>query len=164
MLGETTGTSAGGTSEAGKALRIPGTNPFFPMHHALQGNRFLDLLDKSPNVDVYLLNTGYIGGKVNSESPNKVTIDHSKKLIESLLKNELEWENDDDFGYQTITKNTSPINTVFTNPKELYQKSGRIEEYKEIKTKLILERKDFLSSFENLNKRLIQAIYKNSSI
>ena len=31
MLGETTGTSAGGADEAGKFLRVPGTNPFFPM-------------------------------------------------------------------------------------------------------------------------------------
>src|SRR5947199_6758357 len=40
MLGETTGTSAGGADEAGKFLRVPGTNPFFPMPHDLQGNRF----------------------------------------------------------------------------------------------------------------------------
>jgi Phosphoenolpyruvate carboxykinase (ATP) len=30
MLGETTGTSAGGKDEEGKFLRVPGTNPFFP--------------------------------------------------------------------------------------------------------------------------------------
>src|SRR5688572_8370463 len=39
MLGETKGTSAGGAAEAGKSLRVPGTNPFFPMLHAYQGNR-----------------------------------------------------------------------------------------------------------------------------
>ena len=158
MLGESTGTSAGGISEAGKSLRIPGTNPFFPMDHASQGNRFLDILDKSFNVDVYLLNTGYIGGKTNSEASMKITIDHSKKMIELLLLNKLEWENDDDFGYQIVTKRTSPIDTIYTNPKELYQQSGRIEEYEEIIKKLIFERKEYLLSFENLNKRLIQAI------
>jgi phosphoenolpyruvate carboxykinase (ATP) len=158
MLGETTGTSAGGTSEAGKALRIPGTNPFFPMDHASQGNRFLDLLDESPNVDIYLLNTGYIGGKENPDSSEKITIDHSKKLIESLLNNDLEWENDDDFIYQVVTEETSPIDSIFTNPKKLYQRTGRIEEYEEIISKLILERKEFLLSFEKLNERIIQAI------
>jgi phosphoenolpyruvate carboxykinase (ATP) len=39
MLGETKGTSAGGAAEAGKSLRVPGTNPFFPLLHAYQGNR-----------------------------------------------------------------------------------------------------------------------------
>src|SRR6266496_2114082 len=59
MLGETQGTSAGGKDEAGKALRVPGTNPFYPLLHAQQGNRFLALLRSHP-VDVYLMNTGWI--------------------------------------------------------------------------------------------------------
>ena len=41
MLGETRGTSAGGAAEAGKSLRVPGTNPFFFDNDAWQGNRFL---------------------------------------------------------------------------------------------------------------------------
>ena len=57
MLGETRGTSAGGAAEAGKFLRVPGTNPFFPLKHAQQGNRFWELLDSSP-MEVFLLNTG----------------------------------------------------------------------------------------------------------
>ena len=44
MLGETKGTSAGGAEEAGKSLRVPGTNPFFPLLHAQQGNRMKELL------------------------------------------------------------------------------------------------------------------------
>src|ERR671926_1953232 len=61
MLGETQGTSAGGAEEAGKFLRVPGTNPFFPASHGLQGNRFLDLMERHP-LDVYLMNTGRVGG------------------------------------------------------------------------------------------------------
>ncbi|MDQ6800153.1 MAG: phosphoenolpyruvate carboxykinase (ATP), partial [Acidobacteriota bacterium] len=53
MLGETKGTSAGGAAEAGKSLRVPGTNPFFPLLHAQQGNRMLELMKSSP-MDVYL--------------------------------------------------------------------------------------------------------------
>ena len=40
------GTAAGGAEEAGKSLRVPGTNPFFPMLHDLQGNKIK--LDKVP--------------------------------------------------------------------------------------------------------------------
>ncbi len=61
MLGETTGTSAGGADEAGKFMRVPGTNPFFPMPHDLQGNRFLELLAENP-LEVYVMNTGRVGG------------------------------------------------------------------------------------------------------
>ena len=45
MLGETTGTSAGGKSEAGKFLRVPGTNPFFAYRHECQANRLRQLLE-----------------------------------------------------------------------------------------------------------------------
>src|SRR4030095_16588714 len=39
MLGETTGTAAGGAAEEGKFLRVPGTNPLLPPPHRLQGTR-----------------------------------------------------------------------------------------------------------------------------
>ena len=71
MLGETQGTSAGGADEAGKSLRVPGTNPFFPMPHDLQGNRFLELLEEHP-LDVYLMNTGRVGGREDDERSKKV--------------------------------------------------------------------------------------------
>src|SRR5919106_3227619 len=73
MLGETQGTSAGGADEAGKFLRVPGTNPFFPMPHDLQGNRFLELLEEHP-LEVYVLNTGSVGGKAGAEGAKKVKI------------------------------------------------------------------------------------------
>ncbi|MBW3659222.1 MAG: phosphoenolpyruvate carboxykinase (ATP), partial [Actinobacteria bacterium] len=43
MLGETKGTSAGGAAEAGKKLRVPGTNPFWFENDASQANRLLEL-------------------------------------------------------------------------------------------------------------------------
>src|SRR5438128_6172598 len=70
MLGETKGTSAGGAAEAGESLRVPGTNPFFPLLHAQQGNRMLELMKNSP-MDVYLMNTGRIGGTEKDERSKK---------------------------------------------------------------------------------------------
>src|SRR4029079_12113304 len=71
MLGETTGTAAGGKDEEGVLLRVPGTNPFFPMHHDGQGNRFLELLEQHP-IDVYIMNTGRVGGPEADERSLKV--------------------------------------------------------------------------------------------
>ena len=73
MLGETTGTSAGGAAEAGRFLRVPGTNPFFPLPHGLQGNRILELLASHP-IETYLLNTGRVGGKDDDERSKKLKI------------------------------------------------------------------------------------------
>src|SRR5512132_4327461 len=80
MLGETTGTSAGGASEAGKFLRVPGTNPFFPLPHGLQGNRILELLATHP-IGTYLLNTGRVGGGDDDERSKKVKITHTSACV-----------------------------------------------------------------------------------
>src|SRR5947208_5047129 len=45
MLGETTGTSAGGKDEEGKFLRLPGTNAVFPRDMADMRNRLLEAVD-----------------------------------------------------------------------------------------------------------------------
>src|SRR5205814_6725316 len=85
MLGETQGTSAGGADEAGKFLRVPGTNPFFPMPHDLQGNRFLELLEQHP-LEVYLLNTGRVGGPEADGRSRKVRIAHSSAIVRAVAE------------------------------------------------------------------------------
>ncbi len=91
MLGETQGTSAGGADEAGKFLRVPGTNPFFPMLHDLQGNRFLELLEDHP-LEVYLMNTGRVGGPEDDERSKKVKIKHSSAIVKGIAEGTIEWE------------------------------------------------------------------------
>src|SRR5206468_8080901 len=98
MLGETRGTSAGGSDEAGKFLRVPGTNPFFPLPHDLQGNRFLELLEEQP-LEVYLMNTGRVGGADDDERGKKVRIAHSSAIVKAIADGTIEWEAHPDFGY-----------------------------------------------------------------
>src|SRR2546427_2856867 len=98
MLGETKGTSAGGAAEAGKSLRVPGTNPFFPLLHAQQGNRMLELMKSSP-MDVYLMNTGRIGGDEKDERSKKVRIQQSSAVVKAIAEGTIKWEKEPDFGY-----------------------------------------------------------------
>src|SRR6188508_1971134 len=102
MLGETTGTSAGGKAEEGKFLRVPGTNPFFPLPHDLQGNRFLELVAEHP-LEVFLMNTGSVGGKADDERAKKVRIRHSSAIVKGVAEGTITWETDPDFGYQVAT-------------------------------------------------------------
>ena len=99
MLGETTGTSAGGAAEAGKFLRVPGTNPFFPLPHGLQGNRILELLASHP-IETFLLNTGRVGGKDGDDRSKKVKIPHTSACVKGIAEGAITWTDDDDFGYQ----------------------------------------------------------------
>ena len=93
---------AGGAEEAGRFLRIPGTNPFFPLDHGLQGNRVLSILRANP-MEVYLMNTGRVGGGENDARSLKVKIRHSSAIVKGIAEGTIRWDRDPDFGYEVAT-------------------------------------------------------------
>ncbi|HVF91593.1 MAG TPA: phosphoenolpyruvate carboxykinase [Blastocatellia bacterium] len=159
MLGETRGTSAGGAAEAGKFLRVPGTNPFFPMKHALQGNRFWELLESSP-MEVYLMNTGRIGGRDEDERSKKVRIHHSSALVKAIAEGTIEWETDPDFGYE-VARRVPGIDAEdedILQPRKLYERQSRMEEYNQIVERLKAERREYMSKWQGLNPEIVRAV------
>jgi phosphoenolpyruvate carboxykinase (ATP) len=159
MLGETKGTSAGGKEEAGKSLRVPGTNPFFPLLHAQQGNRILELLQSSP-VEVYLMSTGRVGGTADEPSSKKVKIPHSSAVVKGIAEGTIEWEVDPDFGYE-IARSVPGISAEdfdLLQPKVLYQKTGRLDEYNAHVKSLKKDRREYLESFQGLDRSIIDAL------
>jgi phosphoenolpyruvate carboxykinase (ATP) len=158
MLGETQGTSAGGKDEAGKAMRVPGTNPFFPLSHDHQGNRFLELLRDHP-VDVYLMNTGWI---VDDQGPGskKITVAHSSQCLTAIAEGGVDWDQDEDFGYLTpkslpgIEKDDEDI----LHPQIAFARLGRIAEYDTWVKKLHSERREFLKTFPNLDPYILSGV------
>src|SRR5919106_70088 len=133
MLGETQGTSAGGADEAGKFLRVPGTNPFFPALHDHQGNRFLELMGEH-QLDVYLMNTGRVGGPDDDDRSAKVRIPQSSAIVKGIAEGTIEWEDDPDFGYQVATRvpGIEDSDSAVLRPRELYESQGRQDEYAKI--------------------------------
>ena len=148
MLGETQGTSAGGAEEAGKFLRVPGTNPFFPDDHDHQGNRFLELMAEH-QLDVYLMNTGRVGGPEDDERSLKVRIKHSSAIVKGIAEGTIEWEDDPDFGYQVAARvpGIDQSDAAVLRPRELYESQGRSEEYQKIVDRLREERTAYLQKF-----------------
>ncbi|MFN2441052.1 MAG: phosphoenolpyruvate carboxykinase [Thermoanaerobaculia bacterium] len=157
MLGETRGTSAGGASEAGKSLRVPGTNPFFPLLHANQGNRFLELFEASP-MDVYLMNTGRIGGGDDDERSKKVRIQHSSAIVKAIAEETIEWEKDPDFGYLVATRLPGLDDVEYLQPRKLYERQGRMDEYRQLVERFTRERREYLRKWEGLDERIVNAI------
>jgi len=151
MLGETQGTSAGGRDEAGKSLRVPGTNPFFPLPHELQGNRFLELLRTHP-IEVYLMNTGWI---VDDTGPDgkKITVEHSSACVQAIAEGGIDWVEDSDFGYQVAVRlpGIPSEDTDLLRPRERFAALGRIDEYNSWVERLKTERRAFLDGFPRLD-------------
>jgi len=159
MLGETRGTSAGGAAEAGKFLRVPGTNPFFPLKHAQQGNRFWDLLESSP-MEVYLMNTGRVGGRDEDERSKKVRIQHSSAMVKGIAEGTIEWEEDSDFGYLVAASvpGMEGEDLEILQPRKLYERQARTDEYKQMVERLKNERREYMAKWEGLNPEIAQAV------
>jgi phosphoenolpyruvate carboxykinase (ATP) len=157
MLGETKGTSAGGAAEAGKSLRVPGTNPFFPLLHAYQGNRMNELMKESP-MDVYLMNTGSIGGDGKQEGSKKVKIQHSSAVVKAIAEGTINWETDPDFGYLVATEVPGIDDADYLQPKKMYERQGRLDEYNSLVAKYNDDRRAYLRKWQGLDPEIVNAI------
>ena len=157
MLGETTGTSAGGKAEEGKFLRVPGTNPFFPLPHGLQGNRFLELLDSHP-IEVFLMNTGRVGGREDDDRSKKVMIPHSSAVVRSIAESSIKWTDAPEFGYE-VAEDVPGIDDIeLLQPWRVYERQGRTQEYGDAVERLTAERRARLAEFTQLSDEIKRAV------
>jgi phosphoenolpyruvate carboxykinase (ATP) len=156
MLGETSKTSAAG-KERGKT-RSPFTQPFFPLAHSLQAQRFSELAKTFASTTMWLMNTGYVGGDaggIDDGSALKVKIRHSSAMLEAMLAGEIVWVEDPDFGYEVVDvespRNAALLDKVpaeILQPRRLFERLGRLDEYDEWVARMKQERKAFLERYE----------------
>jgi len=150
MLGESVETSAGDPDEAGKSLRVVGTNPFIIGSLAKEGNMFLHILKENPDIQCFILNTGNVGGMVRGQ---KITIKDSVKIMEMIAKDKITWVKDDFWGYEIPLE----IPGVELDRFELknYYSDAQIEQVSE---QLKRERLSWLAQFPSLSLDILQAI------
>jgi phosphoenolpyruvate carboxykinase (ATP) len=150
MLGESIETSAGDPTEAGKSLRVVGTNPFIVGSHAEEGNMFLDILRANPGVECFIMNTGVVGGMVNGQ---KITVRDSVKIMEMIARDKIVWDRDDFWGYEVpvyipeVDLSRFEVNNYY-NDEELNQLSLQLRE----------ERMVWLSQFQELHRDIVDAV------
>ncbi len=157
MLGETQGTSAGGAAEAGKFLRVPGTNPFFAYRHEWQANRLQDLLASS-DIEVYLLNTGSVGGPPDDERSIDVRPADSSAIVAAIAAGTIAWDVDPDFGYQVATDVPGVDERGLLRPAVLYERQGRAQEYKTLVESLQEDRRRHLARYPDLRPEISAAV------
>jgi phosphoenolpyruvate carboxykinase (ATP) len=159
MLGETKGTSAGGKAEAGKFLRVPGTNPFFMRPDYEQGNRLGEMIDSMPyDFQVYVLSTGRVGGGEDVAGSKKVTIPHTSAIVKGIAEGTIEWEVDPDFGYYVATSVPDFDDPQLLRPRELYTAQGRLAEYEELVARLKAERRQYMAQHAGLIDGVVESL------
>ena len=155
MLGETKGTSAGGAAEAGKKLRVPGTNPFWFESDSSQANRLLELLE-THDLEVYLFNTGRVGGGEDVDGSKKVTIQDSAAVQKGIVDGNVEWTEDPDFGYY-VAERLGDVDPEKLQPRKLYESQGRRDEYVRTVEELKRQREEYLAGYDGLDDRVKRA-------
>ena len=139
-------------------MRVPGTNPFCFDNDAHMGNRFLALLDTVPDVEVYVMNTGRVGGHEADERSKKVKIRHSSAVVKGIVEGSIRWEEDPDFGYFVATELADVEDADLLNPKAMYASQGRADEYAGLVAKLLSDRRAYLRTFPGLDPSIVEAI------
>jgi phosphoenolpyruvate carboxykinase (ATP) len=159
MLGETKGTSAGGKDEAGRNLRVPGTNPFFMRPEFQQGNRLADLL-RTLDYDfgVYVLNTGRVGGTPDVEGSKSVTIPHTSAIVRAIAEDTIVWDTDPEFGYLVASEVPDFDDPELLQPRRLYEREGRSAEYRELVDGLKAERREYMRGHEGLQPGVVESL------
>ncbi len=156
MLGETSKTSAAG-KERGKT-RSPFTQPFFPAKHGLQAKRFAELAATMPDVTMWLMNTGYVGGEANDVQDDKalkVRIAHSSAMLEALLSDKIKWKKDPDFDYEIVDVDApenaelvAQVPAEILEPRRFFDEHGRHAEYERWVHDMKEGRREFLKKFQ----------------
>lgn len=156
MLGETSKTSAAG-KDRGKT-RSPFTQPFFPLSFGLQARRFSELAATMPHVDMWLMNTGFVGGDGKSVKEGegfKVKIRHSSAMLEAMLTDAITWTRDPDFGYEIVDVDApenagllEKVPAAILNPARWFAEQGKEDEYRAWVERMKTERRAFLEKYE----------------
>jgi phosphoenolpyruvate carboxykinase (ATP) len=150
MLGESVETSAGDPTQAGRPLRVVGTNPFIVGSYADEGNAFIRILRHNPDIQCFILNTGKVGGMDRGQ---KITVPDSVKILEMIARDEITWRSDDFWGYQVpveipgVELERFDLNNFYSS-----------DEIAELSKELRRERLDWLASFPGLDKDIIGAL------
>ncbi len=150
MLGESVETSAGDPTQAGKSLRVVGTNPFIVGSEEEEGTIFLDILRRNPDIQCFIINTGKVGGAVGGQ---KITHRDSLKVLEMIARDKIKWAKDDFWSYEVPVEIPGVDLSRFDLGKYYTE-----EEIEELSKNLKRERLEWLSHFQHLNRDIINAL------
>src|SRR6266540_1189353 len=135
----------------------------------IEDAHFLLILNRNENVipavakleghplEVYLMNTGRVGGPEGDERSKKVRIKHSSAIVKGIAEGTIEWERDPDFGYFVASSVPGIDDVDVLQPRKLYERTARADEYRAQVERLKAERAEFLGKFDSLSAEIVAA-------
>ena len=112
----------------------------------------------SCSFDVFLLNTGRVGGREGEAGSKKVAIEHSGAIVKAIAEGTAAWERDPDFGYEVASALPGFDDVELLQPRRVYARRGRSDEYHGWVARLRRERIEFLEQYIGLAPEILAAI------
>ena len=115
---------------------------------------------KANPMEVYLLNTGRVGGGEGDARSLKVKIRHSSAIVQGIAEGTIRWDRDPDFGYEVASKvpGIEGDDERLLRPREMYAQQGRADEYRRIVERLRGERREYMKSFPLLDRDIVESV------
>jgi phosphoenolpyruvate carboxykinase (ATP) len=108
-------------------------------------------------MEVFLMNTGRVGGKDGDDRSKKVKIPHTSACVKGIAENSISWTEDDDFGYLIADVVPEFDDVELLQPIRLYEREGRMPEYRDMVERLKAERVARLEEFPELTPEIVKA-------
>jgi phosphoenolpyruvate carboxykinase (ATP) len=147
-LGESIITSAESAIHAGQSKRVVGFDPFVIGEHGLNINRVKKLSEINKNLQVFVVNTGYVG-----DESNDIGVEDTSNFIIAALRGQIEWEFDEDLGYE-LPKTINGEKVDKFDPRVYYGS----EDFKQRMVKLREERKEHMRKFLTVDEDIIDSL------
>jgi phosphoenolpyruvate carboxykinase (ATP) len=77
--------------------------------------------------------------------------------VKGIAEGPIEWERDPDFGYLVASSLPGIDDLEVLQPRKLYERTGRAEEYRAQVERLKAERSEFLGKFGSLSAEIVAA-------
>jgi phosphoenolpyruvate carboxykinase (ATP) len=98
-----------------------------------------------------------VGGGDADPRSKKVTILHSSAIVKAVAEGTVEWEPDHDFGYEVASSLPGIDDLEILQPRRLYEREGRLDEYQRVVEQLRLDRRAYLHKWEGLDPTIVDA-------
>ena len=79
-------------------------------------------------------------------------------VVKAIAEGTIKWEKDPDFGYLVATEVPGIDDADYLQPKKLYERQGRMDEYNQLVAKYNNDRREYLRKWKGLDEEIVSAI------
>jgi phosphoenolpyruvate carboxykinase (ATP) len=109
-------------------------------------------------MEVFLMNTGRVGGREDDERSKKVKIPHSSAIVKAIAEQTIKWTADDEFGYEVADDVPRVDDQELLQPRRLYERQGRMDEYESFVARFKKERAETLAKYPDLSADIVRTV------